>query len=628
MSTLHKSGYLQFVLTVLVITVIVMGIAIIKSVDLLRDRAERISEQVKDVSSRIDNLENKLANLQISVPSGNTGQTPKASLPKIANREFYDPKAVNGGRLITAISSETKNMNYLVNNEAFVGDIWTYCFDSLAERNYAKPEIFEPRLAESWTLSADKLTYTVKIRQGMLWHDFTDPVNKKTWQDVEVTADDFKFYLDVIKDKNTDCAPSRTYFKDLDRIEVLSKYCFKVFWKRPYFLSESITLGLSPLPRHLYHAYDGPFDGKRFNDDHERNRLVVGCGAFRFDKWDKGQKVVLKRWEKYFGKNLGIMPSLEQIVFEVIKHKNTQLQSLRSNKDEGIDRMSLLPEQWVNQTETPEFSSKGHLLKMKYPARSYNYIGYNLKLPMFQDKRVRQALTHLVDRKRILKEVYYDLGRITTGNFFMDTAYYDKSIKPYPFSVATAKKLFAEAGWKDTDNDGILDKDGKKFAFSILQVADHPIQQRMLPIIKEDMAKAGVVMKINTFEWSVYVQKLEKKSFEVCTLGWRMGFESDPYQIWHSSQTKLDASSNHISFNNKEADELIEKIRVTFDFKERVKLCHRFHALLHEEQPYTFLFTSYALLAQNRRFRNIQIFPGGVPTTIQWVPKAEQRPLQ
>ncbi len=626
---MQRNGYLNVILTLLLAVVAGVGLLLVRSVDLLRLRTERISEQMGGLHQRLDQVERRIASLgTVSVGHGTAASGQASVTPgRIANVEYFDPEAEPGDRIITAIQSETPNMNSLVNNEAFVGDIWGLCYDSLAERNYGNPDTFEPKLAEAWELSDDKLVYTVTLRQGVLWHDFTDPVSGKAWQDVEVTAEDVKFYLDAIQNPDTDCAPMRVYLKDLDRIEVLDRHRFRVHWRQPYFLSESITLGLQPLPRHLYHAYDGPFDGKRFNDDHERNRIVVGCGPYRFDRWDKGQRVILAPWDKYYGRALGVAPPVSHRVFDVVKLKNTQLQSLRSDRPDAIDMMGLTPEQWVNNTDGPEFGESGHLRKLRYTSRSYSYVGYNLNHPLFQDRRVRTALTHLIDRERILKEVYYGLGQVISGPFFVKSPYNDPDLLPLPFDIARGKALLAEAGWSDSDGDGVLDRDGRKFEFTILQVADHPIQQRMLPIIKEDMARAGVVMSIQTLEWSVYVKKLEEKDFEVCTLGWRMGYESDPYQIWHSSQADLPASSNHIAFRHAEADRLIERIRVTFDLDERIRLCRAFHRILHEEQPYTFLFSPDALLAMHRRYRNVRDFPDGPPAVLLWTPREAQKAL-
>lgn len=615
-----RNIYGNIVLTVLLFVVLLFGWAIVKSTDIKRMREEKISQQLENLETKINQIEQRMLKLKAGVVASD--QKVHAD---IANYEFYDQEADFGGRRVSASPSQTKNMNSLVNNDSFVSNIWGDCYDSLAERNYEKIEEFQPMLAESWQISKDKKVYTIKLRQGILWHDFDDPVTKKQWRDVEVTAHDFKFYVDVVKNKETDCAPLRTYMVDLEKIEVISDYEFKVYWRKKYFLSESMTLGLQPLPRHLYHAYEGPFDGKKFNDDHERNRIVVGCGPYRLAEWKKGQRIILKRWDKYFGAKYGVAPPIDDLEIKVIPEKNTRFQALTSGQ---IDIMGLTPDQWINKTNTPAFDKKtGSLVKEQYSGRIYRYIGYNLKKPLLKDRRVRQALTHLVDRDRIIKEVYHGLARKVTGNFFIDTPYNDSSIKPYPFSVSKAKELFKAAGWTDTNGDGILDKDGKNFEFSIITQNNNPNYDKMLPMIKEDMAKAGVIMNIRKTEWSVFLQVLGQKKFDACLVGWRMGIESDPYQLWHSSQADVIESSNHVGFKNKEADRLIMEIRECFDIKKRIKLCHAFHKIMHEEQPYTFLFSPYSLFAQSKRYRNVKRTALGFPDRIQWVPSDLQKKI-
>ena len=624
-----KNLYSNVVSTAVLLAVVFFGYAVVTAIDLKRSREEELSKRVDQLRGEVAAMRKEFRGIRVSADSAplESSVSKSASKPNIANYRFYDQNADLGGRIISVTTSSTLNMNSLINNETIVSSIWSMCYDSLAERDYGHPEKFEPKLAESWSVSKDKKVYTITLRKGVFWHDFTDPVTEKKWKNVEVTAEDFKFYVDVIKNPDTNCAPLRTYYADLDRVEVLSKYKFKVYWKKRYFLSKVFTLGLSPLPRHLYHAYDGPFDGKKFNDDHVRNRLVVGCGPYRFVGWKKGGRVLLSRFDKYFGAKYGVAPPIRDIALEVIKHKNTQLQALKSGE---IDNMGLTPEQWIKKTAGPEFNAPdASLIKYKYSGRMYRYIGYNMRRPIFKDKRVRQAMTHLVDRGRIVKEVYHGLARVVTGNFFIDTPYYDKSVKSYEFSVEKARKLLAAAGWRDTDGDGILDRNGKKFEFTILSSNGNPNYDKMLPMIKEDMAKAGVVMRIRSVEWPVFLQLIGKKRFDACLLGWGLGFESDPYQLWHSSQADIPDSSNHVGFKNKEADKLIEEIRICFDTGKRIELCHKFHRLLHEEQPYTFLFSPYTLVAQSRRYRNLRLdLPGGPPDRILWTPKKLQKTLE
>ena len=615
---MNKNFYLNFILTVALIALIFLGIVLINAVD-------RVQQSNQDILKRFDRLEETIAAKPVQtvvLSSQNTTTKVIEKFAQIANRQYFDSDAVSGGRLVSAISADTPNMNSLINNEATASTFNALCSSSLATRDFKDPEKFKPLMAECWTISPDKLVYVITLKKGILWHDFTDPVTGKKWKNKEVTAEDFKFYLDVIRNEKTNCGPLRVYYKDIKNLEIINKYQFKIVWKTRYFRSLDLTLGMSPLPKHLYHAYPGPFAPLRFNDDHQRNRVIVGCGPYRFLRWDKNRRVVFVRFEKYFGKKYGIMPPLKYRVYKIIKHPNTRFQALISGK---LDQLGLNAEQWVKRTDTGIFKKGGKIKKMKYLRRGYSYIGYNLHKPLFKDKRVRRALTHLVDRKRILKNIFHGLGKIVTGPFFYASSAYDKSIKPYSFDVAKAKKILAQAGWKDTDGDGILDKDGKKFTFNFMQISGSTAQQKIIPLIKEDMAKAGIDMKIQVFEWAVYIQRLEQKSFDVCFLGWSTGYEADPYQVWHSSQADKTHSSNHIGFKNAEADRLIVEIRRTFDPKKRAKLCHKFQQLLHEEQPYTFLFARYNLIAQNNRYRNVIVFPLGLEPVIMWTPKGKQK---
>ena len=614
---MNKNLYLNFILTVATIALIFLGITLINAVD-------RVQKSNQNVLKRFDQLEETIASRPIQtvvVPAKTTTTKVVEKFSKIANRQFFDTDAVSGGRLVSAIPSDTPNMNVLVNNEATASTFNGLCSSSLATRNFKNPDKFEPLMAERWTISPDKLSYVITLKKGILWHDFTDPVNGKKWKNKEVTAEDFKFYLDVIRNSKTNCGPSRVYYKDIKSLEVINKYKFKVVWKKRYFRSLGLTLGMSPVPKHLYHAYPGPFNPKKFNDDHKRNRVIVGCGPYRFLRWDKNRRVVFVRFEKYFGKKYGIMPPLKYRVYNIIKHPNTRFQALVSGK---LDQLGLIAEQWVKRTNSDLFKKGGKIKKIKYLGRGYSYIGYNLNNPIFKDKRVRRALTHLVDRKRILKEIYHNLAKIVTGPFFYNSAAYDKSIKPYAFDIEKAKKILAKAGWKDTDGDGILDKGGRKLSFTFMQIASSANQKKIIPLIKEDMAKAGIDMKIQVFEWAVYLQRLNQKNYDVCLLGWTTGYEADPYQVWHSSQAGKKHSSNHISFKNAEADRLIVEIRKTFDPVKRAKLCRKFQKILHEEQPYTFLFVNYSLIVQSNRYRNVKVFPLGLETNIMWTPKSKQ----
>lgn len=610
---MNRNTYLNVIVTLFLLLFLALGCVIITALDRHRYALENLSADLKRLESRLTSGIPAAAE-KTARAAGNAGTEVQGIA---ANAEYFDPAAVSGGRLVRAFQADVGNMNMLITNDAYVSQIWSQVTDSLAERDYNDrgDGEFKPMLAESWTISPDRRKVRVRLRKGILWHDFKDPVTGKEWKNREVTAQDVKFYVDVIKNPAVDCAPLRVYYNDLERIDVLNDYEFEVVWSKPYFMMEDMTLSLMPLPRHLYHAYEGPFDGRRFNDEHARNRMLVGCGPYRFESWEKGKRILLRRFENYYGRSLGIMPPLETLAYDIIQHPNTRLQSLLS-KD--LDMDSLTPDQWVNRTSSPEFGPKGFLKKYSYPGFSYFYIGLNLNNPLFQDKRVRQALSHLVNREKIRREIFFGLMDAVSGPFPKQSSAYDPSVQPYSFDPAAARRLLAEAGWKE-GQDGILRKDGRELAFTVVYPNTSVSFQKMLPVIKEDMKKAGVRMDLLGIEWSVLVQRLEKKQFEACLLGWTGTLKPDPYQLWHSSQADQPASSNHIGFVNPKADELIEKIRQCFDPAERTRLYHEFHRLIHDEAPYLFLFSPSSLVVINDAYRNVRLFPGGIATRPLWL---------
>lgn len=611
----ERSIFTNFLLIALIV---VLAVGVYWTVDAL----SILNRSVQTGVRAVDALGNQLGQLQRTIDrkefaaavSPGESAAPKRDKPPFANLDIRDPDAVDGGYIVQAMGSESHNLNYIVNNESSVSEFWSMANDSLATRNLLEPDTFEPQLAVDWEISEDKKTYLIKLRKGVYWHNFTDPTTGESFRDVEVTANDFAFFVEVMRNPDVPCAPLRGYYKDLDALEVIDEHTFRVTWKEPYFLSESLTLGLSPLPRHFYRFKDTQSE---FVENVERNRMIVGCGPWQFESWDRGRELVFRRFENYYGPK----PHLLERRIRVIQEPSARLLALRNGE---VDRVGLLPDQWVDQTNDAGFEDKFD--KFKYSARAYSYIGYNMRRKPFDDRRVRLAMTHLVNRERILRDVYRGLGQIVTGNFYINTPFYDKSIRPWPFDIDKARELLAEAGWSDTDGDGILDKDGEDFEFTFMAITGSKLQERVAAIIKEDFARAGIVMNVLSVEWSVYTQRLDSREFDVCSLGWNLGYESDPYQVWHSSQAELPRGSNHVGFVNEEADKIIESAREVFDLDKRIEMYHRFHEILHEEQPYTFLVTPDSLVAQHHRYRNARVYPiGTMDVNTFWVPLEEQR---
>ena len=148
---------------------------VVTAIDRQRFQTEALTKAVSELSDRIDLLQSRGG---VAFASGDGAVS---AVTPAGNAEFYDRNADQGGRYILANISDTGNMNMLINNDAMVSDFWGISCDTLAERHMQDIDRFVPKMAESWTLSDDKLTYRIKLRKGILWHDFTDPVTGKKW---------------------------------------------------------------------------------------------------------------------------------------------------------------------------------------------------------------------------------------------------------------------------------------------------------------------------------------------------------------------------------------------------------------------------------------------------------------
>ncbi len=454
-------------------------------------------------------------------------------------------------------------------------------------------------LAESWAVSADGLSITFHLRKKVRWHDGRP-----------FTSRDVLYTYRVTVDPRTPTAYAGDFLK-VKKAEAPDDYTFRVTYDKPFAPALS-SWSAAILPRHLLEGTDITRSAL--------SRRPVGTGPYRFKEWTGGQKIVLVSNHDYFEGR----PYIDGYIIRFIPDNATMFLELRAG---GIDRMGLSPLQYKRQTDNNLFQK--NYRKYRYLSSSYTYLGYNLKHPLFADKQIRQAIAYAVDRQEIIDGVLMGLGKIATGPFKPGTWVYNPNVRDYPYDPEKAKALLARAGWSDSDQDGVLDKEGRMFAFEIITNQGNDVRAKTAEIIQRRLAEIGIRVKIRIIEWAAFVNDfINKRRFDATILGWTIPLDPDIYDVWHSSKTGPE-ELNFVSYSNREVDSLIEKGRGTFDIAIRKRCYDRIQEILADEQPYLFLYVPDALPIISARVRGVEVSPLGIGHNfIKWyVPKAEQKYL-
>ena len=481
-----------------------------------------------------------------------------------------------------------------------------------------RPEITEIDEGEY----AGGLTITYKIRPEAVWPNGTP-----------VTGHDVDFTLKAVKNPQTDAAHIRPYFEFINDIQVdpndPKKFTF--FCVDRYFMAE-IWSALNPIPEYIYDPEQimrkytvkqlsnpknldklkGDADIIRFAENFNSQKYqrekgyVVGCGPYQFEDWKTGQRLVITKvpnwWgEKFTGKLRGFENYPDRIIFEIITNERTALTAM---KDEGIDVMRAIPSKDFKELEKDEKFLQ--LYKLHTPLQlSYTYFGLNVRNEKLQDKLVRQAMAHAVDVDQIIDVLYYGLAERTNGPIHPSQPYYNKDIKPYPFDLKKAKDLLTQAGWTDSNGDGVLDKEinglRTPLKFELLMPSDNPVGEKLALMFQKNLERLGISLEIIQKEWTVFIEQTKAHNFQIMMGGWSSAPTlSDMKQIWHT--TSYTGGSNYVGFGNQETDAIIDSIRYENDVEKRDRMYFRIQEIIHDEVPYIFLVTPLAKIAIHKRF--------------------------
>jgi peptide/nickel transport system substrate-binding protein len=363
------------------------------------------------------------------------------------------------------------------------------------------------------------------------------------------------------------------------------------------------------IPKHIYEKSleeDPTLQNSAYHVALE-NKPISGNG-YVIVKRTRGQDVLLERREDYYmhnGKQVRDKPYFKTVRFRILTDGNTALLAIKNG---DIDETELTAEQWTNQTGGDDFYKRN--TKLTAPEWVDIHFLWNIKRPWFSDKRVRKAMSYAFDHEYMLNELCYGMYQPSTGPFAAGSWMAANDLKPYKQDLEKAEELLDEAGWVDSDGDGVRDKvvDGRKldFEFSLICRGDD-LPTAICTLLKENLQQIGVKCNVKPLEFAVVVDRCQKKNFDASLGGWGAGADPDTSDnIWGTGEGR-----NYVSYSNAEVDKLFAQGRKELDKTKRGEIYANIQRILYEDQPYTWLFYRNAFYGFSKELRGYRFSPRG-----------------
>ncbi len=555
-----------------------------------------MQEQVEDIRSLrglVNGLDQRIRNGSVLVSSSAQGAVLDDAMPafKRGQTAAAMPGYQRGDWLVNSFSTGLKTITPLVSSDRYASDVQSYVQESLLTRDPVTLE-WLGLIARDWQVGEDGLSFTFQLREDVKFSD-GEPLD----------ADDVVFSFDFFQNTAIAAPRERAVYDKIESVEVSGPYEVVFKFKEPYFNSLALAGGMAIMPRHFYEPYlKAP---QTFN---QSKGLLLGSGPYRLADpkgWTPDQGLVeLQRNPRYWGPQ----PSFDRLLWKVIQNDAARLTTFRNGE---IDVYVARPREYQTLLDDKELSQRSQHFEYMSPTAGYSYIGWNQqrngKPTRFADKRVRQAMTYLTDRQRIIDEIMLGYAEAAVSPFNPRSKQHDKALEARSFSVDKARQLLQEAGFADRDNNGVLeDANGKPFEFELIFFQDSEDTRRIVLFLKDLYARAGISLVPKPTEWSVMLDLINSHDFDAITLGWTSGVETDIYQIFHSKQIE-DGGDNFVGYKNERLDQLIDTARGTVDEAKRMPLWQEAERIMYEDQPYTFLMRRESLVFIDKRINNLQI---------------------
>ena len=529
-------------------------------------------------------------------PAAAAGSTKPAAVrptprPPLGFLDESAEPAADGGVLRIRLNGEPTTLNAVLQSSLPEAVVLQFVQRNLLD--FDSRLRLRPGLVRSWTASPDGREFTLEIRPDAVWEDGRP-----------VTAGDAVFTIHKIADPKIPSNVFKPLFEDLESAQALDERRFRVRFRTPYAFRE-MSFVFPPLPEHRF-AHQSFLKARE-------NRAPLANGPYRVVSWKAQQSIVLERNPAYPGPR----GHFDRVVFRIVPDDTTAYRLLTSG---DLDEDQLNPVLKARAAGDPDF--RACCRGVEFYNLDYYYIALNNRSPFFSDARVRRAMTMLVDRAAIVRALYRGSARIISGPWAPDSPAYDANLTALPFDPPAAARLLDEAGWRDSDGDGIRDRDGRRFDFELLVPEASEVGRQINEMLAAELAKVGVTARVRTLEWATLVERVDAGEFVAASLAWgAVDPNPDPYFYWHSSQCAPNGLNNGC-YRNPEADRVMEQARLEMDPGRRIAMFHRLHRILRDDAPAVFIVNASQKYGFGRRIRGLTTSPLGLfgiwPGPVGW----------
>ncbi|HVS00932.1 MAG TPA: ABC transporter substrate-binding protein [Thermoanaerobaculia bacterium] len=488
-----------------------------------------------------------------------------------------------GGTVVTGWGSEPATVNELiVTSNSATNELLHILFLQLLEEQpdfEQHPPTLKPELARSYEFSEDRKTVTFHLREDAVWSD-----------GVPITAEDVRWTWQA--HRHPDIGWDNSFAKDaITDVEVVDPRTVRFHFSRVYGKQLlDINEGFI-LPKHAWEKL--PFSEWRKNADWFKQHLVVS-GPFTVASWQPQQEVVLVRNERFQDEGL---PYLDRVVVRIIPDQSSQMAQLLSGDIDFI--------QQVSPTDAPQIQANPNLELIPYWfPRITVAVAWNNEHPLFSDPEVRRALTLAIDRQAIVDTLWGSYGKVAVSPIASQIWGHNRSLRPWPYDPEEAKRILAAKGWKDSDGDGVLDKNGKPFSFELGSNAGNQQRNDAAVMIQEQLKRVGIQVQPRVMEFGILMAQADAGQFAAQVSGPGIDTGMDLTTYFHSRS--IGTGLNFIRYRNPEVDRLIEKSLEEPELIDAKPHLDRMQQIMHQEQPMTFLWESQRLSAVNRRVHDVK----------------------